>query len=96
MKRIRHAIKKEGSAIKKELQEKTAGYIITAFGIVAGLAWNDFVKALIEAAFPIQNSANNLWAKFIYAFLITLFVVFVSVYLSRIFIKEKEENEKNN
>jgi len=31
-------IKQEGAELKKEVREKTLGYILTAFGLVAGLA----------------------------------------------------------
>lgn len=67
---------------KKEIKEKTLGYIITALGLVAGLAWNDAVKAFIEYAFPL--SQNTLVAKFVYAVVVTLIVVVASSSLVRI------------
>jgi hypothetical protein len=73
--------------IKQELNNKILGYILAGLGLVAGLAWNDAIKTLIEYLFPLEK--NGLWAKFLYAILITLVVVILSVYLTRIF-KRKE------
>lgn len=89
--RIKKVITREGSAIKKEFQERSMGYILTALGLVAGLAWNDFIKAVIDSIFPTEDSINGLWAKLIYAVIITLVIVIVSVYLLRIF--QKDENQ---
>jgi len=63
-----------------EVRKQTITYIVSAFGIVAGLAWNDAVKALIERFFPIE-SGNSLLAKFFYALVITLVVVVVTMQL---------------
>ena len=71
-------IKENTSQLKQEVRERTIGYILAALGLVAGLAWNDAIKALIDYLFPL--SQNGLLAKFIYAAFITAFVVFVSIY----------------
>ena len=72
-----------GVRIRRELPERTLGYIAVAFSLVAGLAWNEAVKALIEFAFPLKE--NTLSAKFAYAVLITLIAVVFTIYLTRIF-----------
>ncbi len=69
--------------LRRAVRERTIGYIVGAFGLVAGLAWNDAVKALIEFVFPIQE--NTLSAKFIYAVIVTIITVMFTVYLSRVF-----------
>ncbi|MCL4399925.1 DUF5654 family protein [Patescibacteria group bacterium] len=74
--------------LRKEAKEKTTGYILAALGLVAGLAWNDAVKSLIDYLFPL--SQNTLFAKFIYALIITIFVVFVGMNLARITKKDEE------
>ena len=74
--------------LRQEVRERTLGYIIAAFGLVAGLAWNDAIKALIEYLFPLQE--NTLSAKIIYAFLITLVVVICTIYLNRLFKKDED------
>ena len=68
--------------LKKEVREKTFGYILAALGLVAGLAWNEAIKSVIEYFYP--ASQNGLAAKFIYAILITLAVVIISTYLVRL------------
>ncbi len=89
-------IKDKGAEFEREVMEKTFGYIVTSFGLVAGLAWNDAIKAFIEAYFPMQK--DTMKAKFIYAAVITTLVVFISLYLARLFKKDakkaKEEEVK--
>ena len=71
-------IKQESDKLKTTLRSQTIGYISAALGIVAGLAWNEAIKALIEFLFPL--GANTLVAKFVYAFIITVFVVLLTNY----------------
>lgn len=78
---------------RREISERTIGYLVAAFGLVAGLAWNEAVKALIEEFVPLQSDA--IWAKFAYAFIITVILVFVSVYLVRMVgNKSADQSEK--
>lgn len=79
---IRDKIKDSSREIKREVREKTSGYILAAFGLVAALAWNEAIKGLIEFFFPI--SKNTILAKFIYAIAITFIVVIVSVYITKL------------
>lgn len=67
----------------KDLQEKTFRYILAGFGFVAGLAWNDAIKALIDYIFP--RPGYVLFSKFVYAFLITALAVLAGIYLMRVF-----------
>jgi hypothetical protein len=82
-------IKNESKIIRSKIKTQMLGYIMAAFGLVAGLAWNDAVKSLIEFVFPAQK--NTLTAKFLYAILITLFVVLITIYLSRILVEKEEK-----
>lgn len=72
-----------GKEIKSEALNKAVGYITAAFGFVAGLAWNDAIKALLEYLFPL--SGNVVLAKFIYALLVTIVVVIITTYLLKPF-----------
>ncbi|KKW08071.1 MAG: hypothetical protein UY42_C0001G0034 [Parcubacteria group bacterium GW2011_GWA2_49_16] len=74
--------KNEGMRIKNEVQERVASYIMGGLGIVVGLAWNEAIKGLIEYIFP-PSGTGTLMAKFLYAFILTLIVVVVTVYLLR-------------
>ena len=84
-------IKDRGIELEREIREKTLGYILTSFGLVAGLAWNEAIKAFIERFF--SDPRNGLQAKVLYAIAVTVVVVIMSLYLSRIFKVEKKEKE---
>ncbi len=81
MEQIKEKIKEEGSEVKREVKEKTVGYILAALGLVAGLSWNDTIKAFIQHFFPLEK--NTLVAQFVYSLFITLVVVFVSYYITK-------------
>lgn len=70
------------SNVRKEIRKQTIGYIVGAFGIVAGLAWNEAIRQLIDVIFPLGK--NSIWAKFVYAIIITAVVVWVSLYLVKL------------
>ncbi|MBI4708769.1 MAG: hypothetical protein HY764_01030 [Candidatus Portnoybacteria bacterium] len=78
--------------IKEEIRKSTAGYVMTALGLVAGLAWNEAIKAFIDFLFPLKQ--NTLLAKFIYALAITFFVVLASIYIAKFLGKKEEEDDK--
>lgn len=80
---------KKKKEIRDELREKTAGYILTALGLVAGLAWNDAISTLIKYFFPLDT--NSILPKFIYAILITIVIVLLSNWLLNILTKKEEE-----
>ncbi len=73
---------KKKSALRAELREKTTGYILTALGLVAGLAWNDAISSAIKLFFPFGS--NGIIVKFIYAGIITVIIVVVSNSLLRV------------
>ncbi|MCR4322951.1 MAG: DUF5654 family protein [Candidatus Azambacteria bacterium] len=74
-------------SVREQVRTQTVGYIATAFGLVAGLAWNDAIKAFIENIFPLGT--GTMWAKFVYAVIITVFVVVITRYLLRIVNKKQ-------
>lgn len=83
-------IKSEGTKLGREVRKKSANFLIAAFGFVAGLAWNEAIKALLEQYVPLRE--NTVWAKLVYAFLITIILTVVSYYLLRS--AEKNESDK--
>lgn len=91
MENIKEKIKNGSREIKKEIREKTSGYILAAFGLVAALAWNDAIKSLIEYFFPLNK--NTVLIKFTYAILITFILVIISVYLKRL-LSDKDNETK--
>lgn len=80
-------LKESQAKLRKEMREKTVGYILAALGLVAGLAWNEAIKSLIEQFLPLSGS--GLVIKFLYAVIITFVVVTLSMYL----IKMNNANE---
>lgn len=84
-------IKGKGAELEREVREKTLGYIITSFGLVAGLAWNDAIKAFIDRFY--SDPGNGLKAKFLYASLLTVIVVIVSLYVARLFKVDKKKKD---
>lgn len=82
----------EARVAKNEIKKKTIAYIAGAFGLVAGLAWNDAVKGLIDHLFPMAG--GGVVAKFVYAILVTVLVVLLVYYMERIFSKEEGGGQK--
>jgi len=71
----------ERTNLKVEVLEKVSQLTTAGLGLVAALAWNDAIKGLFESWFP--QPGENLWAKLIYALLITILIVVVTVQLGR-------------
>jgi hypothetical protein len=85
-------IKTESAKIRREVKDRTLGFITTAFGLVAGLAWNEAIQTLIKSFFKVEK--DSVWVQFIYALVLTVVLVLVTVYLARFFGKNEEENKK--
>jgi hypothetical protein len=83
-------LKEQASKVTGEIGQQTVTYITGGLGLVAGLAWNEAIKAIIDYWFPL--SKDSVLAKLIYAVIITAVVVLITVYLLRRF--KKEETEK--
>jgi len=71
---------------EREFRQTIVTLILGGFGLVAALAWNDAIQSFFNAFFP---KSSGLIGKFIYAIIITLIVVVVSMRLKKIV--EKEE-----
>lgn len=84
-------IRSESSKISREVKEKTLGFIITAFGLVAGLAWNEAIQSLIKSFFTVDK--DTIWVKFLYAIVMTVLVVLITIYLARLFGKDDQTNK---
>ncbi len=60
----------------EELRSQITGFVLAALGFVAGLAWNEAIKALIESIVPIGS--GGIVAKFSYAIVMTLILAVAS------------------
>lgn len=74
--------KKEILSLQVEIINTVKNLTVTSLGLVAALAWNEAIKKAFELFFP--DKSNGLKAMFLYAVLVTLVVVLVTYYLSRI------------
>ena len=94
---IKEKLKHQSIEVRREVKKQLLTYIVASLGLVAGLAWNEAIKALIEYFFP--ASQNTLLAKFLYALGVTLLIVIVSYYLASLIRageeKKAEDNEKS-
>ena len=67
---------------KDDFKKQLTIYILSAFGMVTGLAWNEAIKSVIDYIFPFAQS-GGLILKTIYALALTVTVVIVTAYLNR-------------
>ncbi len=85
-------IKVSGDEIRTEVQSRVFGYVSTGLGLIVSLAWNEAIKALIELLFPLDQ--NSIIAKFVYAGLMTLVLVVVTIYFLKVFGLEGDKEER--
>ena len=69
----------ESKKLTSEIKERVWGYLVGALGLVAGIAWNDAVRALIDTLFPVAK--DGIAMKFAYAAIVTLVIIIVTFYL---------------
>ncbi len=65
----------------KQVFLQTLTLVNSAFALVAALAWNEAVKALIDRYF---KSGSGLYSRFAYAVIITVFVVIITTRLTKL------------
>ncbi len=92
MRKIKEKLTREQLRFRREARNQTITLIVTSFSFVAGLAWNEAVKSAIEVLFP---TGNGLTAKITYALFLTLIVVVVSYFLTRLKHPGEEGEVKN-
>lgn len=78
--------------IKLEFALSLKTLIISAFALIAALAWNDLVKKLLDKFF--QTEDGSIRSQLIYAMVITIITVLVSYYLGRFVAGRKIEKEQ--
>jgi hypothetical protein len=70
-----------GNAVSAEILDKFSELITTALGLVAALAWNEAIQQLFTQLFG--EAGGALAAKFFYAGLVTLAVIFATLAVAR-------------
>ena len=66
--------------MKGEILDKIAALVTAAFGLVAALAWNGAILAIFR---PIFGEAESIPAMLIYAVIITVIAVLVTIQIAR-------------
>ncbi len=72
---------------KVQLLETFAALITAAFGLVAALAWNETIKAAVKMVF---GTADDLLGNFIYAIIVTILAVIMTIWIAKALGKAKE------
>lgn len=79
--KVAKRLKREAVLARREVFSKTITLIVSAFGLVAALAWNEAIKALLASVFKQEAGIVSL---FVYATLVTVFAVLATIYLGRL------------
>ncbi len=72
--------------LNNNVRGRAVGYIGAALGLVAGLAWNEAITALINALFPLAK--DTVLVKFGYAIVLTVVIVIAIGQLEKFTTKE--------
>ena len=84
-------LEEEKRKIEDAFKRRVEGYLMTAFGIVAGLAWNEAVKDLMAYLLPMQK--DTIFAKFLYAIIMTFVLILISLYVIRFINRSDSKKE---
>jgi uncharacterized membrane protein (DUF106 family) len=74
-------MKEHATEMKGQVMETIASLITVAFGLIAALAWNEAISALIK---QILGPSNGLTGLFTYAILITIIAVIATILIGRV------------
>lgn len=73
-------MKEQVGEVKNQVLATIATLMTTAFGLIAALAWNEAIKAIILEVFPKQSGITGL---LVYAILITIIAVIATILIGR-------------
>ena len=72
--------------MKKDVVEKLSALIIAAFGLVAALAWNGAIQSIFKEIFGDNSTVG---AMIIYAIVVTIIAVIITIWISRLSSEDK-------
>lgn len=76
--------------MKKQVIEKMATLITTAFGLVAALAWNGAIEAIFKEVF---GTSDGIVSMLVYAVVVTTIAVLATIWIAKI---ADRDDKKNN
>lgn len=78
-------VKRHLSEMRRELIKQMLSLATGGLGLVAALAWNEFIKELIsEYLQPLMGGSSGLFSLLVYAILVTSLAVFVTYSLTKL------------
>ena len=84
--------------MKKDVLEKVIALVTAAFGLVAALAWNDAIKALFKGPCGAEDAgvlcAVSAGGPWVYAVIVTIIAVWVTIRLGKLHEKAIKKEEK--
>ena len=80
-------MKKQAQEVKGQVLQTIATLITTAFGLIAALAWNEAIKAIILQFLP---KGSDLTGLLIYAVVITIIAVIATIIIGRAIAQPEE------
>ena len=78
----------EVNNMRNEVIEKLAALVTIAFGLVAAMAWNSTIQSAFVVFF---GTAQTILANIIYAVLVTVIAVVVTIWVGRVAEKVKKK-----
>lgn len=81
----------EEKTLKEEVLDKMAALVTAAFGLVAALAWNQFIQSLFIQLF---GSYTELVPSLIYAVVVTVIAVIAAIAIARAVKKATKKTAK--
>jgi hypothetical protein len=81
---------REIKELRLEVLVKMSELAVAGFGLVAALAWNEAIQSLVNSILP-KTTSGGIIAQLFYAILITGIIVLVTLKLSKLTTKAKEE-----
>ncbi len=81
------------TSIRIEVLDKVSSLATAGLGLVAALAWNDAIKAIFDTYFP---KTGGIIAQFVYAIILTVLIVFITIKLGSLTDIAKKQLAKDN
>lgn len=79
-------VHKQSSGLREALQKEMLALATSAFGLIAALAWNEFIKELVTTTIkPLIGEGSGLISLLIYAVIVTVLAVLVTYNLTKLY-----------